>query len=343
MVPISESVVYGEEYILNSRQMKLFTCHWLPLEKEIKALIFLCHGYGMECSVYTRETGMRLARAGYAVYGIDYEGHGKSEGRRCYIPKFAQLVADCEDYFRSILEREEYVNKPRFLFGESMGGAVAILVTQRDPSIWNGLVLVAPMCKISEKVKPPALVTAILKKMARLVPTWKIVPSKDIIKNAFKDPIKRVEIRSNPMAYQDQPRLLTALEVLRASEKVERNLNKIFLPFLCLHGGADKVTDPEVSKALYKEALSFDKTLNLYPGMWHGLITGEPDENVQLVFRDITDWLDTRSQDKESITSPVLHSSSLAHFEPKLSAQHITSENRSHHNSEFHRQLVCWK
>ncbi|KAL2623659.1 hypothetical protein R1flu_003864 [Riccia fluitans] len=77
MVAISEcEIVYGEEYILNSRGMKLFTCHWLPVEKDIKGLIFLCHGYGMECSVYTRETGMRLARAGYAVYGIDYEGHG---------------------------------------------------------------------------------------------------------------------------------------------------------------------------------------------------------------------------------------------------------------------------
>ena len=27
-----------------------------------------------------RGTGVRLAQDGYAVYGIDYEGHGKSEG-----------------------------------------------------------------------------------------------------------------------------------------------------------------------------------------------------------------------------------------------------------------------
>ncbi|KAL2621134.1 hypothetical protein R1flu_001339 [Riccia fluitans] len=327
MVAISEcEIVYGEEYILNSRGMKLFTCHWLPVEKDIKGLIFLCHGYGMECSVYTRETGMRLAIAGYAVYGIDYEGHGKSEGLQCYIPKFDQLVADCEAYFKSITEREEYVDKPRFLCGESMGGAVAILVSKRDPSFWSGLVLVAPMCKISEKIKPPPVVTAILKRMCRVIPTWRIVPTRDVIDNAFKETVKREQIRSNPFAYQGQPRLLTALEMLKASEKVEANLSKIFLPFLCLHGEADTVTDPEVSKSLYNESISLDKSLKLYPGMWHGLTTGEPDQNVEIVFRDITEWLDKRSQDTEVVTSPQLRSSSITPFNSKLSAQEVQIE-----------------
>ncbi|KAL3681833.1 hypothetical protein R1sor_024789 [Riccia sorocarpa] len=317
---LDDGYVYGEEYTHNSRGMRLFTCHWLPVKKDIKALIFLCHGYGMECSVYTQETGIRLARAGYAVYGIDYEGHGKSEGLQCYIPNFDHLVTDCETYFKSITEREEYLDKPRFLYGESMGGAVAILVSERDSSYWSGLVLVAPMCKISEKIKPPAFVTSVLKKMAHVVPTWKLVPSKDVIDNAFKDPIKREKIRSNPFAYQGQPRLQTALEMLRASQQIEKNLNQISLPFLCLHGEADTVTEPAVSKALYTESISFDKNLKLYTGMWHGLTTGEPDQNVELVFRDITDWLDERAQDLEVVTSPVLRSSSISPFELKFTS-----------------------
>lgn len=45
--------------------------------------------------------------------------------------------------------QEEYRDKARFLYGESMGGAVALLLHKKDPSFWNGAVLVAPMCKVT--------------------------------------------------------------------------------------------------------------------------------------------------------------------------------------------------
>lgn len=69
------------------------------------------------------------------------------------------------------------------------------------------------------------------------------------------------------------------------------------LPFFVLHGEADTVTDPEVSRALYEQASSKDKTIKLYPGMWHGLTSGEPDNNIDIVFADIISWLDKRSAD----------------------------------------------
>jgi caffeoylshikimate esterase len=53
------------------------------------------------------------------------------------------------------------------------------------------------------------------------------------------------------------------------------------MPFFILHGEA------EVSHALYERT---DKTIKLYPS------TGEPDENVELVFSDIVAWLDERSR-----------------------------------------------
>jgi alpha-beta hydrolase superfamily lysophospholipase len=43
-----------------------------------------------------------MATAGYGVFGIDYEGHGKSMGVRCYIQKFDNLVTDCDRFFKSI-------------------------------------------------------------------------------------------------------------------------------------------------------------------------------------------------------------------------------------------------
>lgn len=70
------------------------------------------------------------------------------------------------------------------------------------------------------------------------------------------------------------------------------------LPFLLLHGEDDRVTDKLVSKQLYDEAASDDKTLNMYQGMWHGLLYGETPENVDIVFSDIIGWLDKRSIDE---------------------------------------------
>ncbi|KAB2017236.1 hypothetical protein ES319_D08G148200v1 [Gossypium barbadense] len=131
-----------------------------------------------------------------------------------------------------------------------------------------------------------------LTEVEEIIRKWKIVPTRNVIDTAFKDPIKRETIRKNKLIYQDKPGLKTALEMLRTSISLERGLNEVTLPFFVLHGEADIVTDPEVSKALYEKSSSSDKTIKPYPGMWHGLTSGEPDENIEIVFTDITAWLD---------------------------------------------------
>ncbi|KAJ6880003.1 caffeoylshikimate esterase-like isoform X1 [Populus alba x Populus x berolinensis] len=277
------------------------------------------------------ECGVRLASARYAVFGIDYEGHGRSTGSRCYIKKFENIVNDCDEFFKSVCgelatsfpkfygefmtvnfrqlklicshcfsAEKEYRYKGRFLYGESMGGAVALLLHKKEPSFYNGAVLAAPMCKISEKMKPHQVVINILTGFEDLIPKWKIVPSKDVIDSAFKDPVKREEIRNNKLIYQDKPRLKTALEMLRTSMRVT-------LPFLVLHGDSDTVTDPEISKALYERASSTDKTMKLYPGMWHGLTAGETDENVGIVFTDVVAWLDKYTAEGSNLVVEPLH------------------------------------
>lgn len=37
----------------------------------------------------------------------------------------------------------------RFLLGESMGGAVSLLLHRKMPGYWDGAVLAAPMCKVN--------------------------------------------------------------------------------------------------------------------------------------------------------------------------------------------------
>ncbi|XP_031485897.1 caffeoylshikimate esterase-like isoform X1 [Nymphaea colorata] len=292
MAENTEQVQYEEEFIISRRGLKLFTCRWLPRNQEPKSLVFLCHGYALGCETSMNGIGIRLAEAGMAAYGIDYEGHGRSSGLRGYIPNFDEVVGDCWEFYTSIIERMENKNKMRFLLGESMGGAVALLLHKKQPSFWDGAVLVAPMCKIADEIKPSPLVISILSKLCRIIPTWKIIPTKDLMDVAIKVPSKREEFLSDPYCYKGNTRLKTGYELLRVSTALEKSLHEVILPFLILHGEEDRVTDPKVSKLLYESASSTDKTFKLYSGMWHALISGETPENIELVFTDIVNWLD---------------------------------------------------
>ena len=53
-------------------------------------------------AILLSDTGMRLAKAGYAVFGIDCEGHGKSDGLSGYIQNFDDLVLDSVSFFGSV-------------------------------------------------------------------------------------------------------------------------------------------------------------------------------------------------------------------------------------------------
>ncbi|XP_015699010.1 caffeoylshikimate esterase-like isoform X2 [Oryza brachyantha] len=287
-----DTIKYEEEYVSNMRGMKLFACQWSPLNNESKALVFLCHGYAMECSISMRGTGRRLAEAGFVVHGLDYEGHGKSDGLQGYINSFSDVVSDCSNYFTTICEHRR---KQRFLLGESMGGAVVLMLHRKEPTYWDGAILVAPMCKIVEDMKPRPIVITILSKLSNVIPTWQIIPSGDVIDRAIKNEEWRAEVRNNPYCYKGRPRLKTGYELFMASLDIESNLDKVTLPFIIVHGGDDAVTDPSVSEALYTLAESKDKMMKLYPGMCHALTSGEPTENIDVVFADIIRWLDERA------------------------------------------------
>lgn len=73
---------------------------------------------------------------------------------------------------------------------------------------------------------------------------------------------------------------------------------QVFTPILLLHGEEDPVTNVTLTKDFYKKASSPDKTLKVYEGAWHGLLTGEPDEVVRAVLADVVAWLDARTEEK---------------------------------------------
>lgn len=86
----------------------------------------------------------------------------------------------------------------------------------------------------------------------------------------------------------------TVIELIRVTDLINIRLSDVEIPFIVIHGSADVVTDPEVSRELYELAKSEDKTIKIYEGMMHSLLFGETDENVAIVRGDILKWLNDR-------------------------------------------------
>ena len=70
---------------------------WFYYDGKIKCADFMF----VICCVYLG-TATQLIKAGYGVYGIDYIGHGKSDGLHGYVPSFDELVQDCCDHFTNV-------------------------------------------------------------------------------------------------------------------------------------------------------------------------------------------------------------------------------------------------
>uniref|UniRef100_A0A3Q7EZ45 Serine aminopeptidase S33 domain-containing protein n=1 Tax=Solanum lycopersicum TaxID=4081 RepID=A0A3Q7EZ45_SOLLC len=212
--------------------------------------------YGDTCTFFVEGIARKLASSGYGVFAMDYPGFGLSEGLHGYIPSFDKLVDDVIEHYSKAKENPEMRNLPSFLFGQSMGGAVALKVHMKQPDAWNGAVLLAPMCKIADDVLPPWLLTQVLVGIAKLLPKQKLVPQKDLTELACRDAKKREQAAYNVIAYKHKPRLQTAVELLNTTQDLEKQLDKVYLPLLIMHGENDRVTDPSVSKALYEKASS---------------------------------------------------------------------------------------
>ncbi|CAN4123625.1 unnamed protein product [Withania somnifera] len=281
-----------ESYEVNSRGLEIFSKSWLPETSSPKAMVYFCHGYGDTCTFFVEGIATKLTSSGYGVFAMDYPGFGLSEGLHGYIPSFDKLVDDVIEQYTKAKENSEIYNLPSFLFGQSMGGAVALKVHMKQPDAWSGAILLAPMCKIADDMVPPWLVTQILVGLAKFLPKKKLVPQQDLAELAFRDVKKRKQAAYNVIAYKHKPRLRTAVELLNTTNEIEKQLHKVSLPLLILHGENDSVTDPSISKALYEKASSSDKKLILYKDAYHSLLEGEPDEMILRVLADIISWLD---------------------------------------------------
>ncbi|KAK9141604.1 hypothetical protein Syun_011004 [Stephania yunnanensis] len=176
-----------------------------------------------------------------------------------------------------------------------MGGlATMLMYFQSPPDTWTGLIFSAPLFVIPENMKPSKIRLFMYGLLFGLADTWATMPDNKMVGKAIKDPEKLKIIAGNPRRYAGPPRVGTMREIARVCEYVQGNFGRVTAPFLTAHGTADGVTSPLSSYLLYEKASSEEKTLKVYEGMYHSLIQGEPDENSELVLKDMREWIDER-------------------------------------------------
>ena len=107
------------------------------------AILYL-HGNGWNISDSAYDTA-RLRRMGFSVLAVDYRGYGKSEGA---FPSEVQVYADAQAAWNHLATLKPHPGR-RFVYGHSLGSAVAIELAVRNPNV-TGLIVHAGFTSASD-------------------------------------------------------------------------------------------------------------------------------------------------------------------------------------------------
>ncbi|HEX2619008.1 MAG TPA: alpha/beta hydrolase [Phototrophicaceae bacterium] len=263
--------------------LKLHTINWLP-KGDPKAVILIVHGIGEHSGRYTHAAAFFNER-GYAVYSYDHRGHGKSEGERTYFTSFDLPVEDMKRVFDTV--KGQNPGKKIFVYGHSMGSLISTLFMLKYQEGVAGFISTGSPLAVNTAA--PATVVAIGHVLAKIAPKMPFVKvGSDVLSH---DPVVVKAYDDDPLV-EHRPNAIAMLSrLIQSGVKAQAQLQRITIPLLVMHGSSDKLCPPLGSQILYDRAGSKDKTLKMYPNLYHE-IHNEPEQIT--VFTDMINWLDTR-------------------------------------------------
>jgi len=248
-----------------------------------KANVLVVHGYAEHSGRY-QEVASVLNKAGYSVYAYDRRGEGESEGKRAIVNKFAEQVDD----LKAVIGKIEKGGLKLFLFGHSLGGLITTkYVIDHNAAGIDGMIMSGPLLMPDEDMSP------FLQKIAGIV--GRLLPFLPVVKLdtglVTQVEAERKAYEEDPLIYHGATKARTAFEFLRTMKSVQKDFSKITIPFIIMHGSADKITNPKGSQMLYDLASSEDKSIKMLEGFYHEIMR-EPKK--QLFFEAFISWLEKR-------------------------------------------------
>jgi alpha-beta hydrolase superfamily lysophospholipase len=219
---------------------------------------------------------------GYAVYGLDHRGHGRSEGLRGYVERFSYYLDDLKTFFDIV--RSEHDNARIFIVGHSMGGTIATAYAIEHQDEFDGLILSGAGLKVgngSSRLLIPLVrvLSLLLPKMGITIIDASTISRDQAVVEAYVN---------DPLVYWGRVSARLGSELTTVMQKLPSQVPKIVLPILIMHGTADHLVNPEGSQTLYVKVGSKDRTLKFYGGFYHEIFN-EPGR--ERVFEDMEKWL----------------------------------------------------
>lgn len=134
---------HQEGHFQGVRGAKIYYQSWHP-ENEAKGVLLIVHGLAEHSGRYGNVVN-HFVPLGFASYGLDHIGHGRSEGKRVHVERFEDYIETLRTYFKMV--REWHPKLPIYLVGHSLGGLIGVYYLLDYQEGLTGAVLSAPLVK----------------------------------------------------------------------------------------------------------------------------------------------------------------------------------------------------
>jgi len=263
-----------------SKGLNLYYQCWLP-DGNPRAVLLVVPGLAEHSGRYTNLVNYFVPKA-YAVCSFDTQGHGRSEGPRCYIDKFQDYVNDAKIFFDIV--RQRYKDRKVFMVGHSMGSTIAIDYTIQHQGDLAGLIISGAALKPGSSI--PSVLKGVVRVISRLFPKMGVMT---LDASAICQDKAVVDAYVNdPLVYRGKVPARLGAELVKILDELPALIPKITLPIIIMYGTGDRLCNPEGSRMLYELVGSRDKTIKQYEGFYHEIFN-EPG-HLQ-VMADLEAWL----------------------------------------------------
>lgn len=260
---------------------RLHITHWLSAGLP-KAVVLLAHGYAEHAGRY-EHVAKRLTDAGYAVYAIDHWGHGKSDGIPGFVPRFAAFTDGLAELLT--LVEVNHGDTPRLLLGHSMGGLIATLFLIERQSAFVAAALSGPA--IVPGAPPSRFTIWISRFLSRFFPRLGVLALD--ANGVSRDPAVVAAYLADPLVFTGKIGARLGKEFMDAMAAAQAGAPRITLPMLLQHGEKDRLAAVAGSQYLFDHVGSADKTLKIYPGLFHEIYN---EAEQAAVLDDLVGWFD---------------------------------------------------